>query len=212
MPLVSLPARAAIHQAVAAFGATNALHPNGDTVFLTFADVPAMDVLAYLGAWGLLARGEGATIKLRGDSKTLATLQLLGFHQLLDIPPSSSSANHQRSKAHTIGVLPLSPIATEEQQYKAVDAICAIALAAIDNAAAFIPALEWLANEILGNILTHAASETPGVVCAQYRPKQQRFGIGICDMGRGLLGSLQPAFPEVRSSCQARCRSMRVIR
>ena len=203
MPVVSLPARAAIHQAVAAFGASNALHPNGDTVFLAFADVPAMDVLAYLGAWGLMARGEGTTIKLRGEPRTLATLQLLGFHQLLDISPSSSSANHQPTKAHTLGVLPLSPIATEEQQYKAVDAICAIALAAIDNAAAFIPALEWLANEILGNILTHAVSETPGVVCAQYRPKQQRFDIGICDMGRGLLGSLQPAFPEVRSYGQA---------
>lgn len=37
------------------------------------------------------------------------------------------------------------------------------------------------------------------MVCAQYRPKQQRFDIGICDMGRGLLGSLQPTFPEVRS-------------
>jgi hypothetical protein len=84
-----------------------------------------------------------------------------------------------------------------------VDAICAIALAAVDNATAFIPALEWLANEILGNILTHAAAETPGVVCAQYRPKQQRFDIGICDMGRGLLGSLQPTFPEVRSYGQA---------
>jgi hypothetical protein len=41
------------------------------------------------------------------------------------------------------------------------------------------------------------------VVCAQYRPKQQRFDIGICDMGRGLLGSLQPTFPEVRSYGQA---------
>jgi hypothetical protein len=188
---------------VAAFGASNALHPKGDTVFLAFADVPAMDVLAYLGAWGLMARGGGSTIKLRGEPKTLAALQLLGFHQLLDIPHSSSSAILQPSKAHTLGVLPLSPIATEEQQYKAVDAICAIALAAIDNAAAFIPALEWLANEILGNILTHAASETPGVVCAQYRPKQQCFDIGICDMGRGLLGSLQPTFPEVRSYGQA---------
>jgi hypothetical protein len=133
MPIVSLPARAAIHQAVAAFEASNALHPNGDTVFLTFADVPAMDVLAYLGAWGLMARGEGTTIKLRGDSKTLATLQLLGFHQLLDIPASSNSANHQPTKAHTLGVLPLSPIATEEQQYKAVDAICAIALAVFSH-------------------------------------------------------------------------------
>ena len=199
MPVIPFPAQAAIHQAVAALHADGALHPDGETVFLTFADIPAMDVLAFLGAWGLMARSNGTTIKLRGEAKTLVSLQQLGFHQLLDIPPASTNANVQPAKAHTVGVLPLSPIATEEQQFKAVDAICAIALAAIDNAAAFIPALEWLANEILGNILTHAASETPGVVCAQYRPKQQRFDIGICDMGRGLLGSLQPTFPEVRS-------------
>jgi hypothetical protein len=150
-----------------------------------------------------MARSSGTTIKLRGEAKALAALQLMGFHQLLDIPPSSTNVNVQPAKASTVGVLPLTPIATEEQQFQAVDAICAIALAAVDNAAAFIPALEWLANEILGNILTHAAAETPGVVCAQYRPKQQRFDIGICDMGRGLLGSLQPAFPEVRSYGQA---------
>jgi len=199
MPVISIPIRSAIHQAVAAIDAAGALHPNGDTAFLTFADIPAMDVLAFLGAWGLMARSEGTTIKLRGEAKVLAVLQQLGFHQLLDIPPSSSNPALQPSKASAIGVLPLSPIATEDQQFQAVDAICAIALAAIDNASAFIPALEWLSNEILGNILTHAASETPGVVCAQYRPKQQRFDIGICDMGRGLLGSLQPTFPEVRS-------------
>ena len=198
MPIVSLPANAAIHQAVAAIHATGALHPNDDTLFLSFADIPSMDVLAFLGAWGLMARGEGTTIKLRGEAKALMVLQQLGFHQLLDIPPSSSNPALQPSKASAIGVLPLSPIATEDQQFQAVDAICAIALAAIDNASAFIPALEWLSNEILGNILTHAASATPGVVCAQYRPKQQRFDIGICDMGRGLLGSLQPTFPDVR--------------
>ena len=203
MPVVTLPRNAVIHQAVAAFHAAGALHPNGDTVFLTFADIPAMDVLAFLGAWGLMARSHGSTIKLRGEAKTLAALQLLGFHQLLDISPSSTNANVQPAKAPTVGVFPLTPIATEEQQFQAVDAICAIALAAVDNAAAFIPALEWLANEILGNILTHAAAETPGVVCAQYRAKQQRFDIGICDMGRGLLGSLQPTFPEVRSYGQA---------
>lgn len=203
MSVVSVPARAAIHQTVAALQSADSLHPNGGTIFLSFADIPAMDMLAFLGAWGLMARSNGATIKLRGEAKTLAALQLLGFHQLLDIPLSSTKASVQPAKASAVGVLPLSPIATEEQQYEAVDAICAIALAAIDNAAAFIPALEWLANEILGNILTHAASETPGVVCAQYRPKQQRFDIGICDMGRGLLGSLQPAFPEVRSYGQA---------
>jgi hypothetical protein len=199
MAVISLPPRAAIHHAVAAFYRAGALHPNCDTLFLTFADIPTMDVLAFLGAWGLMARHQGTTIKLKADIKILAVLQQLGVHQLLDILPSSTNPGHHPAKAHTLGVLPLSPIGTEEQQFQAVDAICAIALAAVDNAAAFIPALEWLANEILGNILTHAAAETPGVVCAQYRPKQQRFDIGICDMGRGLLGSLQPTFPDVRS-------------
>ena len=54
MPAVLLSARAAIHQAAAALHAEAALHPNSDTVFLTFADIPAMDVLAFLGAWGLM--------------------------------------------------------------------------------------------------------------------------------------------------------------
>jgi len=62
MPNVALPASAAIHQAVAVLHAGNALHPNGDRVFLAFADVPAMDVLAYLGAWGLMARREGTDV------------------------------------------------------------------------------------------------------------------------------------------------------
>ena len=172
MPVVAISPRASVHVAVETLDAERALHPNGDTLFLSFADIPAMDVLAFLGAWGLMARSHGTTIKLRGEAKTLTGLQLLGFHQLLDISPSSTNATAQPAKAATVGVLPLTPIATEEQQFQAVDAICAIALAAVDNAAAFIPALEWLANEILGNILTHAAAETPGVLCAQYRAKQ----------------------------------------
>lgn len=199
MSIVEIKGRQSLHQLVRSIESVGAMHPNGDTLFLSFSDIPSMDVLAFLGAWGLMARQQGTTIKLKADIKILAVLQQLGLHQLLDIPPSSTIPDHQPAKAHTLGVLPLSPIGTEEQQFQAVDAICAIALAAVDNAAAFIPALEWLANEILGNILTHAAAETPGVVCAQYRPKQQRFDIGICDMGRGLLGSLQPTFPDVRS-------------
>lgn len=89
----------------------------------------------------------GDTIKLRGEAKTLAALQLLGFHQLLDIPPTSTNANLQPAKAHTVGILPLSPIATEEQQLQAVDAICTIALTAIDNAAAEtlgLPRRQWV--------------------------------------------------------------------
>jgi hypothetical protein len=92
-----------------------------------FADIPDMDVLAFLGAWVLMARSHGSTIKLRGEAKTLGALQLLGFHQLLDIPASSTNVNVQPAKAPVVGVLPLTPIATEKQQFQDVDAICAIA-------------------------------------------------------------------------------------
>ena len=51
MSVISLPARAAIHQATAALQSADSLRPNGDTIFLSFADIPAMDVLAFLGAW-----------------------------------------------------------------------------------------------------------------------------------------------------------------
>ena len=126
----------------------------------------------------------------------------MGFHQLLDIPPSSTKASVKPAKASTVGLMPLSPIATEEQQYEAVDAICAIALAAVDNATTFIPALEWLANKTRQHPHPRSIRNTRRGL-RSIRPKQQRFDIGICDMGQGLLGSLQPAFPEVRSYGQA---------
>jgi hypothetical protein len=47
MPVVALPPKAAIHQAVSPFGASNALHPNGDMVFLALADVPASEAASY---------------------------------------------------------------------------------------------------------------------------------------------------------------------
>lgn len=105
MGIISLPARAFINQIAEALLSTDSLHPDGDTVFLSFADIPAMDVLAFLGAWGLMARSNGTTIKLRGEAKTLAALQLMGFQQLLDIPPSSTKANVQPAKASTVSTL-----------------------------------------------------------------------------------------------------------
>jgi hypothetical protein len=65
MPVISIPTRSAIHQAVVAIDAAGALHPNGDTTFLTFTDIPAMDVLAFLGAWGLMARSNGTDVDPR---------------------------------------------------------------------------------------------------------------------------------------------------
>ncbi|MBD1194502.1 hypothetical protein [Vulcanococcus sp. Clear-D1] len=180
MPAFLLPAYCAVHQAVNTLNAAGALHPKNDTVIFTFADIPAMDVFVYLGACWLMVWSTGTTIKLRGEAKTLVARQLLGFHRLLDIPLSRSNANLQQAKSPTLGVLALTPIATEEQQFQAVNALCAI---------------------------THAAAEPPGVVCAQYRAKQQRFGIGICDMGRRLAGSLQPLSPR----CAAKDKLFRHI-
>ena len=59
MPVLLVSKPAAIHQTVAALHASIGLHPYNETVFLSFADIPAMDVMAFLGSWGLMARREG---------------------------------------------------------------------------------------------------------------------------------------------------------
>lgn len=117
MPAFLLPAYCAVHQAVNTLSAAGALHPKGDTEILTFSDIPAMDVLVFLVAWWLMARSTGTTIKLRGEAITLAARQLLGFHRLFDIQLSRTNAYIQPAKAPTLGVLPLTPIATEEQKF-----------------------------------------------------------------------------------------------
>ena len=63
-----------------------------------------------------------------------------------------------------------------------------------DNAAQFLPAMEWCTNEIIDNVRIHSAASTPGMVCAQYYPNLNRLDIAVVDMGIGIKESLSESY------------------
>jgi hypothetical protein len=77
--------------------------------------------------------------------------------------------------------------------HRATHAICDLVLHTIPAARLFLPAMEWAVCEVIDNIQLHAQSPVPGVVCAQFFPRQNRLDIAICDAGRGIKASLSEA-------------------
>lgn len=86
--------------------------------------------------------------------------------------------------------IPLTLIISQEQVLAATNAICDLMLRRYDNARAFVPAVEWMTYEVVDNIVLHAASATPGVVCAQFYETSCQLEIAVVDQGRGLAASL----------------------
>lgn len=149
----------------------------------TFVDLPA---IAWLCAWGLKQRQLGRRFSVAGHTQSLNLLARYDLFQHLGIPYDESF----RRRAAVGRFIPLRLIADSASVKAASDAICDLVLRTLDNAADFLPALEWAVNEIIDNIIVHAAATVPGVVCAQLYPNQQRLVVSICDAGQGILNSL----------------------
>ncbi len=148
-----------------------------------FIEIPAV---AWLCAWGLRQRAAGRTFTVTGDRQALNLLARYDLFAHLGI-----AYGEQLRRQTAVGrFIPLRLIDTPASVGAATDAICDLVLRTLDNAADFLPALEWAVNEIIDNIINHAATPVPGVVCAQLYPNQQRLVIGICDAGQGILNSL----------------------
>ena len=81
---------------------------------------------------------------------------------------------------------------------KTVNLICELVIRQFKDRVKFVPAMEWAVNELIDNIVIHAESPVPGVVCAQSYPQLNRLSVAICDMGRGISSSLE-ATREIES-------------
>lgn len=149
----------------------------------TFVEIPA---LAWLCTWGLKQRQQGRRFSVSGHAQSLSLLARYDLLQHLGI----AAAESVRRRATVGRFIPLRLIEDGAGVKAATDAICDLVLRTLDNAADFLPALEWAVNEIIDNIINHAAATVPGVVCAQLYPNQQRLVVGICDAGQGILNSL----------------------
>ena len=141
--------------------------------------------MALLGAWGLHLREKGIRLSVVGNDDARRYLSRMDVFRTLDLAFTENFERHNEAGRF----VPMKQIEGESCK-PAVDAVCDLVLHQFDNAREFLPALEWAVMEITDNILIHAQSQTPGVLCAQYFPERQRLDVGLCDMGRGLMSSL----------------------
>lgn len=151
----------------------------------------ATDAMAFLCAWGLLQKARRQALRIVGPGGAVDYLARMDLFRHLEIPFEEKGRRHVEAGRF----IPLRLIDDDRSLGETVDAICDLAIHQLENGREFVPALEWCANEIAGNILDHSATPVPSTVCAQYFPERQRLDIGICDMGVGLKATVSRAFP-----------------
>ena len=187
MSLVELPRSCAHLGLIEALNRCGVTTPSGESVAIHIPDGGFVTpcAMALLGAWGLHLRDQGIRLSVVGNNDTRRYFSRMDVFQTLEIPFTENFERHNEAGRF----VPMKQIEGESCK-PAVDAVCDLVLHQFDNAREFLPALEWAVMEITDNILIHAQSQTPGVLCAQYFPERQRVDVGLCDMGRGLMASL----------------------
>jgi hypothetical protein len=148
-----------------------------------FLHTPA---IAFLCAWALDQEQQGRTVRFAGDQNVLNYLSRLNLFRHIQQPYAEQFNRHDAAGRF----IPLRLIADELSVGDASNAVCDLVLRNLDNAEAFLPALEWCVYEVLDNVRLHANVQVPGVVCAQVFPQLRRLDVAICDVGQGIRRSL----------------------
>ncbi len=156
-----------------------------------------VDGLAFLTAHCLDLKNKGTQFKISGDYGRINYLQRMGFHRILGLDEQNLATNPEIGR-----FIPISLIQDGDDVAKTVNLICELVIRQFRDGDKFVPAMEWAVNELIDNIVIHAESPVPGVVCAQSYPRLNRLSVAICDMGRGIRGSLATT-REIESDAQA---------
>lgn len=143
--------------------------------------------IGFLCSWGLHELAAGRRIEFRGPAAALGYLSRMDVFRHLGFQEFDESFERHPEAGRFI---PVCLVANEDDVAGASNAICDLVLHQFDNAADFLPAMEWSVYEIVDNVRLHAQASVPGVVIAQYFPQRQRLDIAICDTGRGIMASL----------------------
>lgn len=149
-----------------------------------------MNTIAFLCSWGLLQKERGRTIEFSGSPDTMSYLSRMDLFKHLGF-----SYDEKFERMTEVGrFIPVRTINSDDDVMLTVNAICDLVLHQFENAREFIPAFEWAIYEVIDNIILHAETPVPGVVCAQYYPEKNRMDVAVCDMGRGIKTSLSESF------------------
>jgi anti-sigma regulatory factor (Ser/Thr protein kinase) len=143
--------------------------------------------LALLCCWLLDARRRGGRdVHLAGPQTKLDHMVRLGLyeHLALDHIPLPSA----RPVAGRY--IPLRLVSTGNEVLPVTNAICDLMLRHYDDAAQFVPAVEWMTYEVIDNIVLHSQAALPGAICAHFYQGSGVLEIAVVDFGRGLRASL----------------------
>ncbi len=151
-----------------------------------------MSTIALLTTWAMGVTARGGRISVEWAGRAPYYLERMDFFRRCGVElPRELPRRNERGR-----FIPLQLVDDERSAQRACDAICDLVLSQFDNAAAFLPAMEWAVYEVLDNIWLHAETPTPGVIVAQYYPKPPvRLEIAVCDFGRGIRASLGESLP-----------------
>ena len=106
--------------------------------------------------------------------------------------------------------IPMVQFMNPNEQQNAVNRMVDAILAAQSGLArSDLAAIEWAANEITDNVMTHADTELGGYVQLSNQKTAGRVEFGVADHGIGIRGSLQEGHPEIRSDSEALDRAVR---
>jgi hypothetical protein len=149
-----------------------------------------MNAMAFICSWGLLQKKEGRSISFEGNTDVLNYISRMDMFRHLGF---GYKEEFQRF-TETGRFIPLRLVDGDDDVMSTVNAICDLVVPQFDNARDFIPAFEWAIYEVIDNIILHAETPVPGVVCAQYYPEKNIIDVAVCDMGRGIKKSLSESY------------------
>ncbi len=159
--------------------------------------------LSVLGAWTQHHAALGRRVRFTADGAAMNSR--LRYMARMNLPALAGDDVEEDFERHPEAgrFLPLHSIRDTKDCWKVICALGDMILHQFENSRQFFPALEWAVNEVMDNVHIHSESKTPGVVYAQYYPTKNSLEVGICDMGRGILNSLQEAIPDLGSDHEA---------
>jgi hypothetical protein len=121
------------------------------------------------------------------------------IHKLFE---KSGWYNHLSPKRFTLGIPKptnfLQRFTSEKELNAAVSQLVHSALQATTMATGVPEALEWIANELAGNILVHAESSVGWIQVTVYQEKK-RLSIAVCDSGIGITQSMKRRFSHINN-------------
>jgi anti-sigma regulatory factor (Ser/Thr protein kinase)/anti-anti-sigma regulatory factor len=170
-----------------------------ESLVLDFTAVDFMEpwALAMFTAFALGVRHrEKAPVKVIVDESSPSNRYFVGMG-LLEVIESGRSTSKWDAHAHNTG---LHVIRTHDDVTRFYNSAVRLGNG---PGADTMDAVMYAMAELGRNVVQHAFSEFGGIAIAQHFPNSRRVQVAICDQGQGVLSSLSPNYPELRSDLEA---------